>query len=330
MQYNFAVVGATGMVGRKILEVIAERNLPVKNLYLFASEKSDGLTLSFRGKDIEVHAITENNVPAVDYAIFSAGAAVSGKFAPLFRDKGAVVIDNSSMFRKNIEVPLVVPEVNPNKLRRNNGIIANPNCSTIQAVVTLAPIFRKYGLKKISYTTFQSVSGAGRRGFVDLINGLHGIPPKVFPREIFANVIPAIGDFDRNGYTTEENKMIFETKKILGCGKIAISATCVRVPVFFCHSESVIFTTKKSTSVNALKQTLSSAPGVALFDNDENFPTPADAEGKDEVFVGRLRQNTNEKNTFSVWIVADNVRKGAATNAVQIAEKLIYFRENVQ
>ncbi len=330
MQYNFAVVGATGMVGRKILEVIAERNLPVKNLYLFASEKSDGLTLPFRGKDVKVHALTENAVPAADYAIFSAGAAVSGKFAPLFRDKGAAVVDNSSMFRKDDAVPLVVPEVNANEIKRHRGIIANPNCSTIQAVVALAPIYRKFGLKRISYTTFQSVSGAGRRGFVDLINGLHGIPPKVFPREIFANVIPAIGDFDADGYTTEENKMIFETKKILGCDKIAVSATCVRVPVFFCHAENVVFTTKKKADVNSVKQALSSAPGVILCEKDENFPTPTEVEGKDEVFVGRVRQCRGEKNTFSAWVVADNVRKGAATNAVQIAEKLISFRESLQ
>lgn len=330
MQYNFAVVGATGMVGRKILEIIAGRNLPVKNLYLFASKKSDGLTLSFQGKDVTVHALDQNDVPAVDYAIFSAGATVSEKFAPLFRDKGAVVIDNSSMFRKDVDVPLIVPEVNPNKLKRHCGIIANPNCSTIQAVVALAPIYRKFGLKRISYTTFQSVSGAGRRGFVDLINGLHGIPPKVFPREIFANVIPSIGDFDSDGYTTEENKMIFETKKILECNKIAISATCVRVPVFFCHSENIVFTTKKKTYADAIKQVLSTAPGVILCEKNEKFPTPAEIEGKDDVFAGRLRACKAEKNTFSMWVVADNVRKGAATNAVQIAEKLISFHKNFQ
>ena len=328
MQYNFAVVGATGMVGRKILQVMAKRDFPLDNLYLFASEKSDGTVLSYKGTEIVVHTLRENDIPHVDYAIFSAGSVISDKFAPIFRDKGAVVIDNSSRWRHDESVPLVIPEVNADALLGHHGIVANPNCSTIQAITALAPIQKSFGLKRVIFTTFQSVSGAGRRGFVDLINGSHGIKPKVFPRDIFANVIPQIGDFDENGNSTEENKMIFESKKILADRKIEIAATCVRVPVFFCHAESVNFTTRKDCSLEDVKNALKNARGVVLSDGDGEYVTPVEVEDRDEVFVSRIRRDFSRKNAFAAWIVADNVRKGAATNAVQIAETLIRFKNS--
>ena len=329
MKYNLAVVGATGLVGRKILQVLSARNIPINNLYLFASEKSEGYTLPYNGLEIPVHALKTTSVPRVQYAIFSAGAEVSGAFAPVFRDMGAVVVDNSSRWRKDENVPLIVPEVNSNKMKKHNGIIANPNCSTIQAVVALSPVWREFGLKRVVYTTFQSVSGAGRRGFVDLINGSHGILPKVFGRKIFANVIPQIGDFDRDGNTTEENKMIYETKKILGDDKISISATCTRVPVFFCHGESVCFTTRQKCTLGDVKAALQGAPGVIFKESHEQYVTQTEAEESDEVFVSRLRSDADLKNTFSMWLTADNVRKGAATNAVQIVEELIKAEKNI-
>lgn len=324
---NLAVVGATGLVGRTFLKVLEERKLPVENYYLFASSKSAGTTITFMGKEYEVQELTENSFDNgnIHIALFSAGSSVSLKFAPIAASKGCVVIDNSSAWRMDPSVPLVVPEVNPQDIKKHKGIIANPNCSTIQAVVVLKPLHDKYTIKRIVYSTYQAVSGAGMQGYLDLENGLKGEPPKKFPHPIAGNVIPHIDVFEENGYTKEEMKMINETKKIMGNYNLKITATTVRVPVFNGHSESINVEFEKQFELEELKQVLRKAPGVIVQDDITNniYPMPINVSGRDEVFVGRIRRDESVESGVNLWVVADNLRKGAATNAIQIAEELI-------
>jgi len=329
--YNLAVVGATGMVGRKFLQVLEERNLPINNYYLFSSARSAGKQLDFMGSKYTVEELTEDALDnkKIDIALFSAGASTSMKFAPIFASKGAVVIDNSSAWRMDDEVPLVVPEVNAEQIKKHKGIIANPNCSTIQAVVALKPLHDKYKIKRIVYSTYQAVSGAGMGGYNDLEMGLKGEKPKKFPHPIAGNCLPHIDVFLPNGYTKEEMKMINETKKILDDYDLKITATTVRVPVFHGHSESINLEFERDFDLDELKETLSNAPGIKVIDNPEKleYPMPIYAEDKDEVFVGRIRRDESVKSGVNLWVVADNIRKGAATNAVQIAQQLIKFWE---
>ncbi len=326
-KYNIAVVGATGMVGNKMLEVLTERNLPINNFYAFASAKSAGKTINFMGKDYTVIELNEENIAKydIDFAIFSAGGGTSKTFAPVFAKKGTVVVDNSSQWRMDPTVPLIVPEVNAHDLSWHKNIIANPNCSTIQAVVALAPLHKKYGIKRIVYSTYQAVSGAGVAGYEDLKNGVNGEAPKKFPKPIFGNVIPHIDVFLPNGYTKEEEKMIKETRKILGDESLKITATTVRVPVFHGHSESINVEFKKPVTLDGIMDCLKNAPGVVLMDDTANlvYPTPKEIENKDEVFIGRVRLDESVESGMNMWVVADNIRKGAATNAVQITEALI-------
>jgi aspartate-semialdehyde dehydrogenase len=323
---NVAVVGATGMVGRKMLEVLEERKLPIDNLYLFASEKSAGSKIKFEGSEFIVEELNETSFDrGIDIALFSAGAGTSLKFAPIAASKGTVVIDNSSAWRMDESVPLVVPEVNPEDVRWNKGIIANPNCSTIQAVAALKPLHIKYGIKRIIYSTYQSVSGAGLGGYNDLLCGYKGEAPKKFTYQIAGNCIPQIDSFLPNGYTKEEMKMINETRKILHDNNLRITATTVRVPVLFSHSESINVEFTKDFCIDELKALLAGSPGLVLQDDPENalYPMPLNAADKDEVFVGRIRRDESIEYGINMWVVSDNIRKGAATNAVQIAQLLI-------
>ncbi|MCX7884772.1 MAG: aspartate-semialdehyde dehydrogenase [Caloramator sp.] len=326
MGIKLAVVGATGMVGRKFLEVLEERNLPIDKFYVFASSKSKGSLLKFQGKEYEVEELKEDSFDrGIDIALFSAGASTSLKFAKIAASKGCVVIDNSSAWRMDDTVPLVVPEVNPEDVKWHSGIIANPNCSTIQAVVALKPLDDKFEIKRIVYSTYQAVSGAGMGGYDDLLNGVKGIPQKKFPHPIAYNVIPHIDVFLENGYTKEEMKMINETRKIMHRPDLKITATTVRVPVFYGHSESINIEFNKNFEMSEIFDALKNAPGIVLEDNPSmnKYPMPINAENKDEVFVGRIRRDESVDNGINMWVVADNIRKGAATNAVQIAQLLI-------
>ena len=324
---NLAVVGATGMVGNKFLEVLTERKLPVENYYLFASAKSAGKVIDFMGKPHTVIELTEENVKKVnvDIALFSAGGSVSKVFAPIFAAQGAIVVDNSSQWRMDKDVPLVVPEVNPDDVDWNHGIIANPNCSTIQAMLALKPLDEKYHIKRVVYSTYQAVSGAGVQGYMDLKDGIEGVAPKKFPYPIFGNVIPQIDVFLDNGYTKEEEKMINETRKILGRPDLRVTATTVRVPVFHGHSESINLEFDKPCTLEGIKEALASFPNVILVDDDKNakYPMPIYAENHDEVYVGRIRLDFSVESGCNLFVVADNIRKGAATNAVQIAQLLL-------
>ena len=324
-KYNVAVVGATGMVGRKFLEVLTEKQLPVENYYLFASAKSAGKKIDFMGKPHEVIELKEENIIGknIDIALFSAGGDTSKEYAPIFAKHGILVVDNSSAWRRDPEVPLVVPEVNAEDITWHKNIIANPNCSTIQAMVVLKPLQEAFGLKRVIYSTYQAVSGAGVKGFEDLKNGINGEAPKKFPYPIFGNCIPHIDVFMDNGYTKEEDKMIFETKKILNDQDIKVTATCVRVPVYYGHSESINIEFKKPCTVEEVKKVLANAEGVVVQDDTKNnvYPMALTAENKNEVFVGRIRIDDTVESGINLWCVADNIRKGAATNAVQIAEK---------
>ena len=328
-KFNVAVVGATGMVGGKFLEVLTERQLPVDNYYLFASAKSAGKKIDFMGKEHTVIELTKENVTAlkgkVDFALFSAGAGVSKEFAPIFAEIGAIVVDNSSQWRMHDDVPLVVPEVNPEDVKWNHGIIANPNCSTIQAVVALKPLYDKFGIKRIVYSTYQAVSGAGVAGYNDLKDGINGAAPKKFPRPIAFNMLPHIDVFMEDGYTKEEWKMIVETRKILHYESLRVTATTVRVPVFYGHSESINVEFCKKCEKQDVVNALENFPGIVVMDDVKNnvYPTPLDAENHDEVFVGRIRMDESVDSGANLWVVADNIRKGAATNAVQIVELLI-------
>ena len=324
---NLAVVGATGMVGRTFLKVLEEKNLPIENFYVFASARSAGKSITFQGKEYTVLELTETSFKEhqIDIALFSAGGGTSLKFAPIAAESGCIVIDNSSAWRMDPEVPLVVPEVNPEDIRSHKGIIANPNCSTIQAVVALKPLHEYYGIKRIVYTTFQAVSGAGMSGWNDLEEGLKGNPPQKFPHAIANNCLPHIDVFLDNGYTKEEMKMVEETRKILHDESLRITSTTVRVPVFNSHSESINVEFEKSFELSDLVAKLSAAPGIVIQDDVSNnvYPLATNATGHDEVFVGRIRRDESIDNGVNLWVVADNIRKGAASNAVQIAEWII-------
>lgn len=326
-KYNVAVVGATGMVGRKFLQVLTERNLPVENYYLFASAKSAGKEVDFMGKKHTIIELAEKNIvdKKIDIALFSAGGDVSKEFAPIFANHGVLVIDNSNAWRRDPEVPLVVPECNADDIKWHKNIIANPNCSTIQAVVALKPLNEAFKIKRVIYSTYQAVSGAGVKGFDDLTNGIKGEAPKKFPYPIFGNCLPHIDVFLENGYTKEEDKMIFETRKILGNPELKVTATCVRVPVYYGHSESINVEFEKPCTLAEVKKVLADAEGVVLVDDGANlqYPMPLTAENKDEVFIGRIRWDDTVNYGVNLWVVADNIRKGAATNAVQIAQKAI-------
>jgi aspartate-semialdehyde dehydrogenase len=326
-KYNLALVGATGMVGRKMMQVLEERNLPIENVYLFASARSAGQKITLLGKECTVIELNEANVAKfkIDYAIFSAGGTISKLFAPIFAANGATVIDNSSYWRTDNDVPLVVPEVNGADALKHKGIIANPNCSTIQAVVALKPLYDKFGIKRIIYSTYQAVSGAGVEGFDDLKNGAQGIAPSKFPYPIYANLIPQIDVFLDNGYTKEEEKMIFETKKIFNDFNLKVTATTVRVPVFHGHSESINVEFVKPCTLQGIKDALANASGVTVLDDTANrkYPMPLFAEDTDDVYVGRIRLDDTVESGCNLWVVSDNIRKGAATNTVQIAEYLM-------
>ncbi len=325
---NLAVVGATGMVGRTFLKVLEEKNLPIENFYVFASARSAGSTLTFNGKEYTVLELNENSFKdyQIDIALFSAGGGTSLKYAPIAAESGCIVIDNSSAWRMDPNVPLVVPEVNPEDIRNHQGIIANPNCSTIQAVVALKPLHEYYGIKRIVYTTFQAVSGAGMGGWSqDVEEGLKGEAPKKFPHPIANNCLPHIDVFLENGYTKEEMKMVEETRKILHDDTLRITATTVRVPVFNSHSESINVELNKPFEIDELINRLSASEGIIVQDDLANniYPLAINATGHDEVFVGRIRRDESVEHGINIWVVADNIRKGAATNAVQIAEWII-------
>ncbi|MBI2986259.1 MAG: aspartate-semialdehyde dehydrogenase [Deltaproteobacteria bacterium] len=332
-KYNVAVVGATGAVGEQMREVLEERLFPVGELRLLASERSAGQFLEFRGKQIRVEVLKEYSFQGVDIALFSAGGSVSAKFAPIAVAAGSVVVDNTAHFRMEPDVPLVVPEVNAQEIARykNRGIIANPNCSTIQMVVALKPIHDAARIRRVVVSTYQSVSGAGRMAMEELsqqvsalFNGRE-IKKRKFPHQIAFNCIPHIDVFLDGGYTKEELKMINETRKILGEPSLRMTATTVRVPVFCGHSESVNIETEKKLTAKDVKAILREAPGVLLCDEPEKniYPMAIDAVGKDETLVGRIREDDSVPNGINLWVVADNLRKGAALNAVQIAEILI-------
>lgn len=323
---NLAVVGVTGMVGRTFLNVLEEKNLPIDNFYVFASKRSAGSKITFNGKEYEVEELKEDSFDrGIDIALFSAGGETSRIYSPIAASKGCIVIDNSSCFRMDKDVPLVVPEVNPEDIAKNKGIIANPNCSTIQAVVALKPLHDKYKIKRIVYSTYQAVSGAGRAGVLDLQNGLKGEEPKMFLHPIANNCIPHIDNFLDNGYTKEEMKMINETRKILHDDSLKITATTVRVPVENSHSESINVEFYEQFDINELIKDLENMQGViVLNDHTKNeYPLATIANNTDEVYIGRIRRDESLDNGINMFVVADNIRKGAASNAVQIAEYII-------
>ncbi len=328
-----AVAGATGVVGREMLRVLEDRNYPVKSIKLLASERSKGRTLKFKGEEIPVEVLCEDSFAGVDVALFSAGGGTSKKFAPAAAKAGCVVIDNSSAWRMDPEVPLVVPEVNPGDLKWHKGIIANPNCSTIQMVVVLKPLHDAAKIKRVVVATYQAVSGAGIAAIGELREQTRALvndeayPSKVFPHQIAFNVIPQIPQSDAftgNGYTSEEMKMVNETKKILGDQSVMVTATTVRVPVFNGHSESVNVETEKKLSAAEARTLLEKAPGVVVQDDPaaQLYPLAVNATGRYETFVGRIREDVSHPSALEMWVVADNLLKGAASNAVQIAEIL--------
>ena len=328
-QYRVAVVGATGMVGRKFLQVLEERQLPVSEYFLIASKRSAGMVIPFMGKPHTVLALTETIFDdlGIDIALFSAGGDTSKTFAPFAAKSGAVVIDNSSYWRMDPEVPLVVPEVNPGAIAgyKTKGIIANPNCSTIQAMLPLKVLEDAYGLKRVIYSTYQSVSGAGMGGYLDLENGLKGQRPEKFPHPIAGNCLPHIDVFLENGYTKEEQKMVDETRKILSLPNLRVTATTVRVPVFYGHSESINVELNKSFELDDIRKAFAGFSGLVVEDDPANnlYPLALRAADTDPVYVGRIRRDFSVENGINFWCVADNIRKGAATNAVQIAQELI-------
>lgn len=324
---KIAVVGATGVVGRKFLEVLEERKIPIEKLVLFASEKSGGIQLPFQGKMYPVVALTEKNIGLypVDYALFSAGSDVSIAFAPIFAKRNTVVIDNSAAWRMDKNVPLVVPEVNPEAIKKHQYIIANPNCSTIQAVVAIKPLHDAYQIKRMVIATYQAVSGAGSKGLHDLKEKLPTGKTTKFPYQIYENVIPHIDVFLDNGNTKEEEKIIHETRKIMGIPNLPISSTAVRVPVKNAHSEVINLEFEKPFQLPDVVSILKKAPGVVVYDDPSKklYPMPLVVDGKDDVYVGRIRRDDSIKNGLNMFVVGDNIRKGAATNAIQILELFI-------
>jgi|TARA_B100000959_G_scaffold287499_1_gene373039 aspartate-semialdehyde dehydrogenase len=328
--YNVAVVGATGAVGEEMIKILAQRNFPINEIKLLASSRSAGINIDFMGEQCVVEELTTDSFSGVDIALFSAGAIRSREFARVAVDAGAVVVDNSSAFRNDPEVPLIVPEVNGHSVGRHNGIIANPNCATIQMVLVLKPLHDIARVKRVVVSTYQSVSGAGKQAINELseqtrqVFSMQDINPVKFPYQIAFNCIPHIDVFDDTGYTNEELKMVNETKKIMEDYSIELTATTVRVPIFYCHCESVNLEFEKPLSADQAKTILSSSQGIEVVDNTEHFkyPMAIDAAGKDLVYVGRIRDDNTVENGLNLWVVADNIRKGAALNAVQIAEKL--------
>ncbi|HCG9122033.1 TPA: aspartate-semialdehyde dehydrogenase [Vibrio parahaemolyticus] len=330
-RYNVAILGATGAVGETILEVLQERKFPVGELFLLASERSEGKTYRFNGKTVRVQNVEEFDWSQAHIALFSAGGDLSAKWAPIAADEGVIVIDNTSHFRYEYDIPLVVPEVNPEAIAefRNRNIIANPNCSTIQMLVALKPIHDAVGIERINVSTYQSVSGAGKAGIDELAGQtaklLNGLPAdkKQFSQQIAFNCIPQIDQMMENGYTKEEMKMVWETQKIFNDPSITVNPTCVRVPVFYGHAEAVHVETRSPIDAQEVINLLEQTESVEVFHGDD-FPTQVrDAGGKDHVMVGRIRNDISHHSGVNLWVVADNVRKGAATNAVQIAEVLI-------
>lgn len=332
-QYDVAILGATGLVGKHLIEILEQRDFPVKRLIPLASSRSAGGFVTFKGKQIEVLDADKFDWSEAQIGLFSAGGSISAIYAPKAAEAGCVVIDNTSHYRYEADIPLVVPEVNPQAIAdyRNRNIIANPNCSTIQMLVALKPIHDAVGISRINVCTYQSVSGAGQQGIealaketAQLLNGRPVEGDGKFSRQIAFNVIPQIDVFMDNGYTKEEMKMHWETQKIMGDDSISVNATAVRVPVFYGHAEAVHLETRHPISVEQVKALLANAPGVVLMDDNADFPTQVgNAQGVDEVFVGRIRQDISHENGINLWVVADNVRKGAATNSIQIAEHLI-------
>lgn len=332
-EYNVAVAGVTGAVGKVFLSILEERKFPVKNLTPLASHRSVGKKIIFRGQELEVKELKKDSFKDIDIALFSAGASTSKEFAKYAVESGAVVIDNSSAFRMDEDVPLVVPEVNRSKVFEHKGIIANPNCTTIVMVVVLKPIYDLSPIKRIIASTYQSVSGAGARAIAELENqsreiicrGNRDVKCDVFPVRIAFNVIPHVDIFLDNGYTKEEMKLVYETRKIIGDENIRVAATAVRVPVFTSHSLSVSIETEAKLELDAVRDALAGAEGVVLKDDFKNavYPTALDSSDKDSVFVGRIREDISVKNGITLWIVGDQLRKGAALNTIQIAEELI-------
>ncbi len=332
-EYHLAVAGATGAVGNEMIRILEEQEFPVASLKLLASSRSLGKTLDFRGESLHVEELREDSFQGVDIALFSAGAGPSKKFAPAAAESGCVVIDNSSGWRMDPEVPLVVPEVNPHAVAdyRNKGIIANPNCSTIQMVVVLKPIYDAVGIERVVVSTYQAVSGTGKNAMDELTEQTRNLlsfqeaTPEVYPHRIAFNCFPHIGSFLENGYTEEEMKMVHETHKIMEDPNIRVSATTVRIPVFYGHSEAVNIQTERKLSAKEARVLLFQAPGVRVMDNPDEriYPMPSEAAGINDTLVGRIREDISNENGLDLWIVADNIRKGAALNTVQIAELLV-------
>jgi aspartate-semialdehyde dehydrogenase len=330
---NVAIAGATGAVGNQMIKCLEERKFPIKSLKLLASHRSAGRELRFRGEPLKVDELTENSFKGMDIALFSAGGSISKNFAPIAAHVGCAVVDNSSAWRMDPAVPLVVPEVNPHAIANytEKGIIANPNCSTIQMVVALNPIHKKCGIKRIVVSTYQAVSGTGKKAIDELFDQTRSLmnflefEKRVYPHQIAFNCLPHIDVFMDNGYTKEEMKMVNETRKILEDETIGVTATTVRVPVFFGHSESVNVETRQHINADAVRTLLENEPGLRVIDDPPNnlYPLAIDAAGKDLTYVGRIRQDESIANGINLWVVADNIRKGAATNAVQIAELLL-------
>ena len=324
--YKVAIIGATGLVGRTFLKVLKERNFPVEKLYLYASANSAGKKIEFNGTEYTVMELKDENIANdVDIALFSAGGGVSLEYAPKFKAKGAVVIDNSSAWRMDKNIPLVVPEANPEALKNHPGIIANPNCSTIQVMPVLKVLQEKYGLKRVIYSTYQAVAGSGQKGLNDLEANLKGEPSKGYPHQIAFNALPHIDVFLDNGYTKEEEKMINETRKILNLPDLKVTATCVRVPIRFGHAVSVNVELEKPFELEDVINAFEEKEGIIVQNDGKNniYPMPINAQDTDEVYVGRIRKDFSAENALNLWVVADNIRKGAATNTIQIAETLI-------
>ncbi len=333
-QYKVAVVGATGAVGQAMIEVLAQRKFPVGELVPLASSRSAGSTVEYRGREIEVQDLAEYDFTGTEIGLFSAGGSISAEYAPKAAAAGCIVIDNTSHFRNEPDIPLVVPEVNPHAMAgyRKRNIIANPNCSTIQMVVALKPLHDAVGIERINVATYQAVSGTGKEAIEELAqqtaNLLNGRPvePAVYPKQIAFNAIPHIDTFQENGYTREEMKMVWETRKILEDETIQVNPTCVRIPVFYGHSEAVHIETREKLSAETARELLSNAPGVVVLDDrtDGGYPTAVtESSGRDPVFVGRIREDISHPRGLDLWVVSDNVRKGAALNSVQLAELLI-------
>ena len=333
-KYNVAIVGATGAVGETMLSILEQRNFPVQEVYLLASSRSVGKRIGFKNKSLKIEDLAEFDFSKADIGLFSAGAEISAEYAPKAVAAGCIVIDNTSQFRYDDDIPLVIPEVNPDSIAdyRNRGIIANPNCSTIQMLVALKPIYDAVGIERINVCTYQAVSGTGKQGIEEVVKQtsqlLNGKPitTKVYPKQIAFNALPQIDVFMDNGYTKEEMKMVWETKKILGDDNVQVNATAVRIPVFYGHSEAIHLETGSKIDAESVVNLLQKAPGVCVVDErkDGGYPTAVtESSGNDDVFVGRIREDISHPQGINMWVVADNVRKGAALNSIQIAEQLI-------